>query len=308
VDKFSHGETDNSGLIIKGQLQPVGNTAGVYLMATGGSIQPGTEEHFESACALKEDLIMHPFAYRTHTHSLGVVNAGYVVKTSGDDSEEVWVEIGRRSPQLPQMFFPVDEAKHLEVKKGDVLAARCTMKNTKDHVVSVGPTGEDEMCNFYIMYYVKGDRVLDSNTCVTYGPPVWYFGSFVKPNGRHLNLKAIPSDISRVPAEQQKQMAEEMNSMKEMNAVDNAAATDEKESDEARLEMLLEELLEEAVSQDEESESEEDLNLFNGLESEENFSSEHQESEPQAADQYEAYLNQLEAEKFYKKLLKNNRI
>ncbi len=76
---------------------------------------------------------MHPFAYRTHAHKLGVVNSGYVVKTSQDNSEE-WTEIGRRSPQLPQMFFPVSNTE-LEVKKGDVLAARCTMRNNRDHIV-----------------------------------------------------------------------------------------------------------------------------------------------------------------------------
>ena len=85
---------------------------------------------------MKEDLTIYPFAYRTHAHKLGIVNSGYVVKTSSDQpEEETWQEIGRRSPQLPQMFFPVTD---LQVNKGDILAARCTMRNTQDHVVKIG--------------------------------------------------------------------------------------------------------------------------------------------------------------------------
>ena len=82
---------------------------------------------------------MHPFAYRTHTHKLGLVNTGYVVKTNpSNPNDETWTELGRRSPQLPQMFFPVQDADKITVNKGDVLAARCTMRNTKDHTVYVG--------------------------------------------------------------------------------------------------------------------------------------------------------------------------
>jgi len=119
------------------------NTAGVYLLETGGYIKPQQEEYFETACGMSEDVVMYPFAYRTHTHKLGVVNTGYVIKTTndvtdGDSEKEAWIELGRRSPQLPQMFYPIADAGKVTVNKGDVLAARCTMRNTKDHVVSIG--------------------------------------------------------------------------------------------------------------------------------------------------------------------------
>lgn len=42
----------------------------------------------------------------------------------------------------------------LKIKKGDVVAARCTMFNFRDHTTFIGTTNNDEMCNFYIMYYV----------------------------------------------------------------------------------------------------------------------------------------------------------
>ncbi len=37
------------------------------------------------------------------------------------------------------------------------------------------PTGNDEMCNFYIMYWVDGDQLLDDAVCHSEGPPYYYF-------------------------------------------------------------------------------------------------------------------------------------
>ena len=68
---------------------------------------------------------------------MGLVNSGYVVKTDPLTSEQEWIEIGRRSPQLPQMFFPATN-KNVKINKGDILAARCTMFNFENKTVSVG--------------------------------------------------------------------------------------------------------------------------------------------------------------------------
>ena len=124
--------------------------------------------------------------------------------------------------QVPQMFYPVE--REMTLSAGDVVAARCTMVNTRDrwwhiyhilyhkyislsNVISlltnpavsmwrlqinmtqitstnqqfmvsskiswhdrttvVGPTGEDEMCNFYMMYWVQGKDTIQPNTCFT---------------------------------------------------------------------------------------------------------------------------------------------
>lgn len=96
---------------------------------------------------------MHPFAFRTHAHKLGkiffknkfnmkrkifffsgLVNSAYRVRGKNDDQE--WTEIGRRSPQLPQMFYPTQ--KDVTIKQGDYVAAVCTMFNTRSHVVRIG--------------------------------------------------------------------------------------------------------------------------------------------------------------------------
>lgn len=45
--------------------------AGVILLGTGGTIPPNRVEQMETACTITEDKVIHPFAYRTHTHALG---------------------------------------------------------------------------------------------------------------------------------------------------------------------------------------------------------------------------------------------
>lgn len=87
------------------------------------------------------------------------------------------------------MFYPVDE-KSLVIKQGDIVAARCTMDNYQDHYVRVGSTGNDEMCNFYMMYYTNGDKILEKKFCFTSGPPLYYW----RYDG---NLRNIPPDVDK---------------------------------------------------------------------------------------------------------------
>ena len=62
------------------------------------------------------------------------MNSAYRVRGDYDDQE--WAEIGRRSPQLPQMFYPTE--KDVTIKQGDYVAAVCTMYNTQTHIVRIG--------------------------------------------------------------------------------------------------------------------------------------------------------------------------
>jgi peptidylglycine monooxygenase len=32
------------------------------------------------------------------------------------------------------------------------------------------------MCNFYMMYWVDGDQLLENDVCASPGPPNYYFG------------------------------------------------------------------------------------------------------------------------------------
>ncbi|KPM11572.1 peptidylglycine alpha-hydroxylating monooxygenase Y71G12B.4-like protein [Sarcoptes scabiei] len=172
VHRFKNGETDHSGITLK--MLPQDNNeitklAGVLLMATGGRIEPKSEEYFDSACMMDEPMSIHPFAFRTHTHKLGKVVSGYHIDRNGR-----WNLIGKGNPQLPQMFYPID--KPITIESGEMIVARCTMYNNQSHIVRIGSTGNDEMCNFYIMYYVERmDHNLKRKICFTVGPPTFYW-------------------------------------------------------------------------------------------------------------------------------------
>lgn len=104
--------------------------AGVFLLGTAGYIPPLTTEHMEVACKIQENKRIYPFAYRTHTHSLGKVVSGYRVR----DGE--WTTLGKRDPLTPQMFYPVNNTE--PIVQGDILAARCTMYNKRTRITAVG--------------------------------------------------------------------------------------------------------------------------------------------------------------------------
>ncbi|XP_015915160.1 peptidylglycine alpha-hydroxylating monooxygenase [Parasteatoda tepidariorum] len=185
VEKFIMGGKDNSGIILTmlpSTTDKVTKAAGVYVLGTGGEIRAGEEEHFETACKINEPLKLHPFAFRTHTHALGKVVSGYKI-----DKEGKWHFIGKHDPQEPQMFYPVED-KSLTIEYGDVVAARCTMYNFRDRDTYIGSTGEDEMCNFYMMYYVDGDKPMEEKYCFTSGPPVYYWS-------RDFKVGSVPKNI-----------------------------------------------------------------------------------------------------------------
>jgi len=162
---------DDSGVILEVTEQVQPKTAGVLLMGTGGKAPARTTTFFETSCEIEDPRTIHPFAFRTHTHSLGKLVSGYKV-----DRENNWSLIGKRDPSLPQMFYPVSD-KSITLSKGDVVAARCTMVNHRDRITYIGATKEDEMCNFYIMYWVKGKAPMEKGSCFTPGPPIWSWGA-----------------------------------------------------------------------------------------------------------------------------------
>jgi len=159
---------DYSGLTLHSTRSPMPKSAGVALMVTGGKLPAHSTEKFETACIVDEDVEIHPFAFRTHTHQHGQVVSGYVVR------DGQWQLIGKRNPMDPQMFYPVKNSE-LVIRKNDILAARCTMTNKSDRDVEIGPTGNDEMCNFYMMYWVEGTKLLSDSTCFSPGPPNYYW-------------------------------------------------------------------------------------------------------------------------------------
>lgn len=104
--------------------------AGVLLLGTSGVIPPMAIEHMETHCRIDEDKKLIPFAFRTHTHSLGKVVSGYRIR------DGKWQLLGKRDPQKPQMFFPINATE--PIVKGDILAARCTMSSNRMRPTYIG--------------------------------------------------------------------------------------------------------------------------------------------------------------------------
>ncbi|CAH1989253.1 unnamed protein product [Acanthoscelides obtectus] len=169
--KFEDNRRDNSGMYLVYTEEPQSKLAGVLLFGVGGLIPPKSVTHMETACRINEMKKIYPFAYRTHTHSLGRVVSGYVIRKD-ETGKDHWTLLGKRDPMTPQMFYEVFDKS--PVMYGDRMAARCTMdSSSRGRITKVGPTNEDEMCNFYLMYYVENDTPLEMKYCFSEGPPYY---------------------------------------------------------------------------------------------------------------------------------------
>uniref|UniRef100_A0A3P8WQG2 Peptidylglycine alpha-amidating monooxygenase n=1 Tax=Cynoglossus semilaevis TaxID=244447 RepID=A0A3P8WQG2_CYNSE len=163
VSAFRDHHRDCSGLSVKMTSKPQPFIAGIYLlMSVDTVILPGKRvTNADIACDYSSYPI-YPFAFRTHTHHLGKVVTGYRIRKGK------WSLIGRQSPQLPQAFYPAN--KDVDVKYGDTLAARCMFSGEgRTSNTYIGGTSADEMCNFYIMYYMDSKHAIPYMSCMETG-------------------------------------------------------------------------------------------------------------------------------------------
>ena len=93
-----------------------------------------------------------------------------------------WSLIGKKNPQLPQMFYPIADQR-MTMTGGDTIAARCTMVSFRNRITWVGATAEDEMCNFYMMYWVEGGEKLSNERCFSLGPRVYAWDRWIVGGG-----------------------------------------------------------------------------------------------------------------------------
>ncbi|KAK3098853.1 hypothetical protein FSP39_023767 [Pinctada imbricata] len=133
--------------------------AGIYLLLAYSVVIPGKSEkvHADISCQFKASGPIYPFGYRTHAHSLGRVITGYQVNGT-------YHRIGKGNPQWPQAFYPVEDK--IVIKPGDYLTGRCTYNSTgRGRSTYIGATANDEMCNFYIMFYMDANTRLQYHSC-----------------------------------------------------------------------------------------------------------------------------------------------
>ncbi|XP_057674518.1 peptidyl-glycine alpha-amidating monooxygenase isoform X1 [Corythoichthys intestinalis] len=160
---FQDHHKDCSGVTLEMTSTPQPFTAGIYLLGSVGTvIHPGNiVTNADVACDYTSHTI-HPFAFRTHTHRLGKVVSGYRIR-NGE-----WTLIGRQSPQLPQAFYPANH--DVDVQYGDTLAARCMFTGEgRTTETYIGGSSNDEMCNFYMMYYMDSKHAIPFMTCMKHG-------------------------------------------------------------------------------------------------------------------------------------------
>jgi len=61
------------------------------------------------------------------------------------------------------------------------------MVNDEARDIHVGPSGADEMCNFYVMYWTEPDADIEHHSCVSAGPPHYRWQS-----------EHIPADVNQL--------------------------------------------------------------------------------------------------------------
>ncbi|KAM6976282.1 peptidyl-glycine alpha-amidating monooxygenase A isoform 2-T3 [Tautogolabrus adspersus] len=160
VSAFRDHHRDCSGVSLRMTTKPQPFIAGIYLlMSVDTVILPGKRVTNADVACDYTSYPIYPFAFRTHTHKLGQVVSGYRIR------DGKWTLIGRQSPQLPQAFYPAN--RDVSVKYGDTLAARCVFTGEgRTSKTYIGGTSDDEMCNFYIMYYMDSKHAVPYMNCM----------------------------------------------------------------------------------------------------------------------------------------------
>ncbi|ODN03814.1 Peptidyl-glycine alpha-amidating monooxygenase B [Orchesella cincta] len=146
------GSTDRSGFSLHVNSEEPKYLAGIMLMYRSMLDIPPFQEkiHGDMNCALETNSPIHPFAYRVHTHKLGVVVSGYRL----DPNNGKFETIGKGNPQWPQAFYPTKT--NVTINPKDYIVAQCTFSTKNfEKPTQIGMTAGDEMCNLYLMYYTK---------------------------------------------------------------------------------------------------------------------------------------------------------
>nr|XP_022332156.1 peptidyl-glycine alpha-amidating monooxygenase B-like isoform X1 [Crassostrea virginica]XP_022332157.1 peptidyl-glycine alpha-amidating monooxygenase B-like isoform X1 [Crassostrea virginica] len=159
VNPLPAGSLDTSGIRLSMTSLRQRYEAGIYLLLAYSVRIPGNSVNVfaDISCQFKASGPIYPFGFRTHAHSLGTVISGYQVNST-------YNLIGKGNPQWPQAFYPVEN--NVVIQKDDYLVGRCTYNSTgRDRATYIGASHNDEMCNFYIMYYADRNTRLQYHSC-----------------------------------------------------------------------------------------------------------------------------------------------
>ena len=111
------------------------------------------------SCKITQEAEFYPLAFRSHSHTHGKVLTGYIYHN------KKFTLLGKGNPRWPQAFWPA-QTENLVIKKGDVLVVR-GVYSTKNEFrpLKIGFTHNDEMFNYYILYYKNASIPFKSFSC-----------------------------------------------------------------------------------------------------------------------------------------------
>lgn len=159
VNPLPPGSLDTSGIRLSMTSLRQRYEAGIYLLLAYSVRIPSNSVNVfaDISCQFKASGPIYPFGFRTHAHSLGTVISGYQVNNT-------YNLIGKGNPQWPQAFYPVENK--VVIQRDDYLVGRCTYNSTgRNRTTYIGASHNDEMCNFYIMYYADRNTRLQYHSC-----------------------------------------------------------------------------------------------------------------------------------------------
>jgi len=154
------GETDCSGISMVATRKPQHFYAGIYLIGTNDILVPAHKKGYGiGSCVNNVEAKLNVFAFRTHAHGLGKVLTAYRIR---DGKSKM---IGKGNPKWPEAFYK-RVGKNIDLESGDKLMARCDYVSNRNKETVCGFTGNDEMCNFYMMYYTKNKEIsMNDHVC-----------------------------------------------------------------------------------------------------------------------------------------------
>lgn len=126
-------KTDAGAIICMAPAASHIKPAGVMKLQALGSFPKGKTTKAEVACHIRSDIEMHVFAFHVHGHGISKVISGWKV----DAKNGSWSLIGKLNPQLPTFYRPAQPGT-VVIRRGDAVASRCTVYNTRDHEVFAG--------------------------------------------------------------------------------------------------------------------------------------------------------------------------
>lgn len=163
----SHNEPslDNSGVNIHFNNKRPSNSAGVISVLLSPTVPAGAEVVIEGGCQLAQDKTLRLVSFLAHTHSLAKEVTAWRVRREREEMK--WDLIGSVPGNSPQSFRTV-ASPGMMLSTGDWIAVSCAMSSNRTWDTTMGPSSNQEMCNLYLVYMVKGDHtnvLMGRSTC-----------------------------------------------------------------------------------------------------------------------------------------------